>query len=386
MRAFLRRPIRKWLQWLRGEAPPDLRGLYRRVRPPVAELIGTGACAFRCLHCIYPPDYARWNPSLPPEAWEGILRQLWVLGIRTFVYAGRQLDEGGVRLLEWLRRRFPGARIGLIDNGISLQPYLSALAEIRPDWVDISLDGMPEAHDRQRGQAGAWARALEGALRLKAMGVTPKVNILTCMTTINRASIPEMVRHVAALGFPNFFVTPVTVVEGLRPEGGLRVKGTDLVAFVGAMREALDAARDLWVELLLFDAGYMAEFLRAAGDSLRGWAPAGDHLRRSFRRGGSECVIRYYPSSLGGLREVIVNADGDVILPLSVAWGRIPSSARLGSLLRESPRAILERLPDSGAFQFFEDAFLEEGRLLRDFVQATEVRHGYPALRFLGSG
>lgn len=371
-------PIERWLNALRlpgDQAIEELRQAYRENWPTQGELIFTGACEFQCQHCIYPPSYARLNRGLAVESWDRILGDLVDrLNIRTFVYGGRSLTTAGLDVLTGLRRRFPDARIGLIDNGISMLPVQERLADVRADWIDISLDGQAGDHDLQRGRIGSYQAGVEGARWLVRNGIAPKVNILTCLTTLNRNSVIPMIRDLNAEGFKNFFITPVTVVEGIRPAADLRVSAESFAEFVRELREVLPLLDDAWVEFTVFSAEYAERIARLTPEIWTAFVSDRDGLSWDESSQGqglyreSELHVRYYPSSLTGTRELIVNTNGDVIVPKAMAAGKIMAEHVLGNLLQEDVRAVVAATPESSRFDFYEQEFLHEQELLRRYV------------------
>lgn len=363
-------PIDQWIKLIHlvdnQDALEGLRQIYRDNYPTQGELIFTGACEFECAHCIYPPDYAKANRNLPVEQWEKIFQGLMTeLGIDTFVYGGRSVTQRGIELLSRLRKLAPDACIGLIDNGVSMFRFREQLAELRLDWIDISLDGLEHDHDIQRGREGSFRQGLESALWLKERAVAPKVNILTCLTTINRHSVIPMIREVNALGFKNFFISPVTVVDGFRPDHSLMVTGTEFTDFIKELENAVPELDDAWVELNIF----AAEYMRFIADSYPQLWDRLESQRDSFamdmQQNGNDFIMHYYPSSLTGVRELILNTNGDVIFPKVVAKGVIPQQDIAGSLLDRSALDVVRGIPKSDQFAFYWKEFLAEKQLLK---------------------
>jgi MoaA/NifB/PqqE/SkfB family radical SAM enzyme len=370
--------IEPWREALHAAEPTDgriLADIYHAFPPTQGELIFTGACSFQCAHCIYPPSFARNNRSLKIGEWEDVLHALVRdFGIRTFVYGGRSLNADGVEIMATLRSRVPDAHIGMIDNGISMLTHLDGLRAVRADWFDVSLDGLAEDHDRQRGRPGSFAAGLSGAMRLKEEGFAPRVNILTCLTTLNYRSVCDMIRQVNALGFKNFFVIPITLGDGVGPSPELRLSREQLAAFIAELRHMAPELDDAWVELLLFSADYAADLASALPD-LWGTHEAGrDELfwdmSEIYGAGSavSPLFVRYYPLSLTGVRELIVNTNGDVIVPKSMVHGKVPQEAVLGNLLRNSSDDLLANLPELQGFAFYRAELRKEAALLRSVV------------------
>ena len=364
-------PIETWLDLVRHEIGPEqverLRAMYRDRTPTQGELIFTGDCEFACQHCIYHPAYGKFNPGLSVGEWRRILRDLNEgLGIETFVYGGRSVTSDGLKVLAELRAMLPHARIGLIDNGISLKPFRDEIASLRLDWIDISLDGMEAEHDRQRGRRGSFAEAMESLLWLAEHEVAAKINVLSCLTTINQHAIIPLVQFLNREGFTNVFITPVSVSEGYRPDGSLQVLGAGFATFVETLQQALGTLDDAWLEINMFGIEYMRALAMEAPELWQNFKPEDDHLTQKLTNGNNELFVNYFPDSLTGIREFIVNTDGGVIVPKSMAKGKVPESECPGNLLNQSAREIVTRLPYSHQFAFYEAALQHEARAIKE--------------------
>ncbi len=366
--------IDQWRNAITGDAPKAfarLQAAYLENWPSQGELIFTGACTFKCKHCIYAPSFARFNQGLTVDDWDTILADLARgLHIGTFVYGGRSVSEEGLEVLSRLRRSRPAAQVGLIDNGISMLPLREKIFDVAADWIDSSLDGLEADHDRQRGKAGSFRAGLEGAQWLVENGAAPKVNILTCLTAINRSSVIPMIRDLNALGFRNFFVTPVTIVDGVGPAPELRLGAEEFGEFVEQLRDAVSGLEDAWVEVTIYGAEY-AKFLAQRVPAIwQGMTSDRDGLawHESCSATNSDFFVRYYPISLTGTRELIVNTNGDLIVPQSMARGKVETDDIVGSLLTSSARELVQMLPESPRFGFYGKELVRERNLLRRYL------------------
>jgi len=349
----------------------ELKEIYRENWPTQGELIVTGACDFQCVHCIYPPEFARHNRGVSAEDWRAMLDALCEqLDMDTFVYGGRSLTTDGLRVVTDLRERRPAAQIGLIDNGISMLPRKQALVDAGVDWIDVSLDGLRPAHDLQRGRDGSFDAAVRGALWLKEHGAAQRINILTCLTELNIGSVCAMIREVNALGFKNFFITPVTVAESVRPAANLAPSEEQFAHFMRELTSTISELDDAWVEVLLFSpayARYVADLLPEVWNSMESGR---DSLVWSDKRPSSSTAffVRYFPLSLTGIRELIVNVNGDVIVPKAMAYGLIRDEHKFGNLLRTEPKKLIRSVPDSTAFKFYMRELECEAHFLRSVM------------------
>lgn len=374
-----RAPVEVWRELLALPAGHDvgegLRAIYRQSRPVLGEIIFTGSCEFECVHCIYPPEYARLNAGISPEEWERIFAGIHAdLGISTFVYGGRSVTRNGVETLQRLRRALPEARIGVIDNGISMVPHRASLRALRLHWMDISFDGDERSHDAQRGRPGSFRAGLDGARWLIENRIAPKVNVLTCLTTINVGSVVRMITTLTAAGFKNFFITPVIIADGYRPSTGLVVDAAAFVGFVRDIQRHLNDWEDAHVEIEIYDARYLQHLL-AAPDDLGCPRLEGDHLTWQVADGAVPFAINYYPLSLAGTRELIVNSNGDVILPKAMAKGSVTVPDVLGNLREQTAVDVVNAIPNAPGFALYAMELQQERKLLGPSVDRFMEDH-----------
>ena len=178
------------------EIKQELGLVYESNLPELGAIIISSTCQYNCKHCIYHPDYSKFNACLSFDQWKGIIRNIFEdLEIKTFIHNGRSMDDTGIKVLQWMRQEFSDVRIGLIDNGISLIPYLDELYDIQPDWIDISIDGMDKEHGLQRNRVGSFNETFKTISFLLQKDIAPKINILSCLTTINKDSIMYFMKH-----------------------------------------------------------------------------------------------------------------------------------------------------------------------------------------------
>lgn len=367
-------PIGHWLAAMQGSRDghnAQLRAAYQYNLPTQGELIFTGACEFSCQHCIYGSDFARYNRPMPTSNWVRVLTDISDnLGVDTFVYGGRSVSDSGLDVMALLRNKYPNARIGLIDNGISMLPVRERLHDVKANWIDISFDGQESDHDKQRGRVGSYRSALDGAMWLFRNGVAPKVNILSCLTRLNRHSIVPMIHELNDQGFKNFFIVPITVVESERNMQNLQLSASEFAEFLDELRSSLDALDDAWVEVNMFSADYAQAVAQLAPDIWGGFKPERDGLvwkGRSGEQSNTDLYMWYYPISLTGTRELIVNTNGDLIVPKSMAKGRVSGEHVIGSLIHDSVKTLAEGLPWAPQFRFYTDELDSEINLLKEY-------------------
>lgn len=79
---------------------------------------------------------------------------------------------------------------GMTTNGTLITPDVARrLADVGMRTVSVSIDGLEETHDRQRGMRGGWRRAMEGVKNLLETGAFEEVQITT---VVNHRNIGEL--------------------------------------------------------------------------------------------------------------------------------------------------------------------------------------------------
>lgn len=345
-----------------------LQVVYTENRPTLAEILVESFCPSSCRHCIYPPDYHLFNRTLKVEQWEHILDKLHnELGFKTFIFGGRRLSKRILRLVAHIKNNFPQSLAGIIADCRDVEPLLADLVKKKPDWIDISVDGLAGEHDLQRGQQGAFAQVLLVLQRLREVAPETKINILPCLTTINLSSVVEMMVFFNRRGFKNFFISPVTVYENQHPDPGLVPDDKNFIRFIADLKNKLAVFEDAWVEINLYDITYVSALKRLWPDLYNRFSTEGfDHLEYREKVADSELYINYYPVSLNGINELIVNSNGDVIPPMVMALGKIEAEMIFANLLRNKCReGFFAGLLRGKAFSLYVAQLLQEYAVLQ---------------------
>ena len=165
----------------------------------------TDRCNLNCSHCY------QQQPLAADPSWDELMEML--AQIKGFITACREASPGGrfrahitvtggepfirtefmdmLKILAGERWNFSFA---ILTNGTMLdRKKVNELKGLRPSFVQVSIDGAPETHDRIRG-SGSYERAVQGA-RLLARGGIP----LYLSFTANAGNYREFT-SVASLG------------------------------------------------------------------------------------------------------------------------------------------------------------------------------------------
>jgi sulfatase maturation enzyme AslB (radical SAM superfamily) len=365
-------PIEAWknliqLDLSEKEAEEALRYIYRIHEPHVAELILESYCPNTCRHCIYPPDYNHFNVTLSEEQWADVLETLYTgMNFRRYVFSGRSLNKKSLNVIKSFRVKFSDVTVGVIADGNSLESMTTDIIELAPDWIDISVDGMEKAHELQRNRPGSFEKTVRVLKILRDSEAFRRISVLTCLTTLTMDSVLDMIHFLNREGFKNFFLTPLTVMQGYRPQLSLKPKIEEFIGFIDVLISRLGTLNDTWVEVDLYETGYAGAIKSLRPQIFDQFKMNDEHLELMIERGDNEFHLDYYPSSLTGLRELIVNSDGNIITPRVMGMGKIPDEFVFGNLLElKKGTNLVGNLIKQKAFSFYVSELLEEMTLLR---------------------
>ncbi len=171
-------------------------------RPIYAVWEITLACDLKCIHCGSRAGAKRPHELNTQESL-ALIEQLHQLGTREINLIGGEayLRRDWLVLIEAIAQR--GIECGLQTGARNLTPQ-----RIRDAWdaglrhVGISIDGLADAHDYQRGVPGSFKCALEALEQLHQHGFTTAVR-----TQINRLTAPQLPalpEQLASVGVQNW--------------------------------------------------------------------------------------------------------------------------------------------------------------------------------------
>lgn len=150
----------------------------------------THRCNLRCSHC-YQDDYSAFSSR---ESLEAVLNQYSCL-LDKYGFKGYLNITGGEPLthpdLFWLIKEAGnrGITTAVLTNGTLIgKREAAALKRLEVDYVQVSLDGLRETHDKIRGK-GSFELAIRGIRELKAQGI-----FVTTAFTAQRKNYKELGR------------------------------------------------------------------------------------------------------------------------------------------------------------------------------------------------
>ena len=162
-------------------------------RPPVIqaptpslrylELQITDRCNLRCKHC-YIGDAS--SHELSADQFENILTEFGEMqGLRVLITGGEPLLHSDFQTINDMLPRFMVRKV-LFSNGLLITGML--LENIHVDEIQISIDGLEQAHDSLRGK-GSFRRAMDAIALCREKGVEVSVS-----TMVHKKNLDDIAR------------------------------------------------------------------------------------------------------------------------------------------------------------------------------------------------
>ncbi len=162
----------------------------KRPTPLFASYNVTGRCNMRCVFCEW---WKTDTPELPTKKAAAAIDAVCSLGVPFFDLSGGEplLRNDLITLAK--RAASHGCLVSMNTNGTLLnESRVSEVADVF-DLVVVSLDGPKEVHDKIRGVAGTYDKAVEAIKLLKARGV--RVGVNSVVTPWNITILPRFIEE-----------------------------------------------------------------------------------------------------------------------------------------------------------------------------------------------
>lgn len=178
--------------------------------PATLEVTFERACNLQCEHCVYGPERSsRWISEKRglPEVLLNIVRQLPAESDLPFsrrpvlIHGGRILRRWHLEVLRRVRELRADMEISLIDNGTYVH-HLDEFARLgfRFNWLDLSVDGLEEVHNRQRdpsgnlrGESSPWNAVLKGFERAREVVIPYETGgTISALMTLTRLNFRDI--------------------------------------------------------------------------------------------------------------------------------------------------------------------------------------------------
>ncbi|MBI5641017.1 MAG: radical SAM protein [Nitrospirae bacterium] len=201
-------------------------------RPPVLkspvpslrylELQITNRCNLRCKHCyIDLPSHKgpMGGYELPVERVRNILTEFEEMqGLRVLITGGEPLMHSRFSEINAILPQFAGRKV-LLTNGLLLNREIIECLNV--DEIQVSIDGMEDAHDALRGP-GTFRSAIEAIKLARQSGLGTSVS--TMVHAKNLGDFDEMERLFKDLGIRDWSVDVPCVTGRLEANAGFQVR------------------------------------------------------------------------------------------------------------------------------------------------------------------
>jgi pyrroloquinoline quinone biosynthesis protein E len=246
-----------------GSAVPGL-------EPPLGLILElTHRCPLQCPYCSNPLELDRTSDELPAALWLAVLDQAAALGVMQVHFTGG--EPTAYRELPQLVQRAAKRDLytNLITSAVGLdEPRLKRLVEAGLEHVQISFqDVQPQSADRIAGYAGAHARKLASAARVREAGLALTLNFV--IHRHNAERVPDMIELGHTLGAGRIEIAHVQYYGwGLINRAALLPTRAQL----DAVTAAVEAARERLKGQLVIDYVVPDYYARRPKACMGGWA------------------------------------------------------------------------------------------------------------------
>lgn len=159
----------------------------------------TNNCNLRCPHCR---AYMK-NPKQDVEVENNVFREIYANHILSVNLSGGEplLHPEIVNFVKKLAKK--NIDVGISTNGWLYVPFSKRLKDAGLNFIQISVDGPPDVHDKFRGYVGAYDRAVISLQTALELGHYVQMNVT--LTAYNLPYVLENIKLAEALGVHRIF-------------------------------------------------------------------------------------------------------------------------------------------------------------------------------------
>lgn len=185
-----------------GDVPPQLLQ-FSDLNRPLVVWNTTRRCNLRCIHCYIDAEDHDYQNELSTAEAERMIEDLAQMKAPVLLFSGgepllrKDLFHLGALAAEHGLRPVISSNGTLIDEAVARE-----IKQAGFQYVGISIDGMPETHDKFRNKAGAFEQAIKGVRACLSQGV--KTGLRFTVNRYNQADLPQIFELIEAEGIPRF--------------------------------------------------------------------------------------------------------------------------------------------------------------------------------------
>ncbi len=200
-------------------------------------------CNLNCKHCSYsyrPPD----KDNISIDKWKSIIDEAIEVGVTNFIVIGGEpllyIDRTEQILNHLQQRKVP---YGMVTNGTLIKNNIKRLKKHKLSFLDVSIDGLEEEHDRTRGK-GNFKKSVEGIKLVLENNIAERTFLASTVMSHNYKKMPDMIKHFQNLGV-KYFVLGLYVYVGTNPK--------EWILQQEQLRELIESIKNINAEQMIID-------------------------------------------------------------------------------------------------------------------------------------
>ncbi|MDH4140554.1 MAG: 12,18-didecarboxysiroheme deacetylase [Coriobacteriia bacterium] len=174
---------------------------FARDKKPVVVWNCTQRCNLKCVHCYAQSEDRQYAGEMSTEEAKEMIDDLAAFGAPVLLFSGGEptIRKDLIELMHYAKSK--GMRVVISTNGTLITPERARqYAEVGLSYVGVSLDGGRETHDKFRGIAGSFDKAIAGIRNARDVGI--KVGLRMTVNKRNWQDIPEIFEVMKAENVP----------------------------------------------------------------------------------------------------------------------------------------------------------------------------------------
>jgi molybdenum cofactor biosynthesis enzyme MoaA len=195
-------------------------------------------CNLACKYC-YLDDRPEAKGAIEAAEWKSYLEPLIHAGSKLIAFIGKEPLADTIALdtiseLNEARDHGQRFRIGMVTNGTLIDRRIDHLKSARLDYLDVSLDSMPEINDRSRGE-GVFERVVKN---IKLYLATSPVHDFSITSVLHKGSVRryvDFVEFIFSIGIKTAFGSPILRFTERDTAAPLAISATDLSAMIDTL-------------------------------------------------------------------------------------------------------------------------------------------------------
>lgn len=322
----------------------------RNSQPLEVSYFVNNVCNLNCKHCYV--GYKDTRHANTYEKWTSVFSELIGMGARTFGNVGKEpllnwdLTRKLLAYFKGQQMTIPKLRYGFVTNGLLLtDSIISELVELAPTYIDISMDGTQESHEKIRGE-GTYQKLISNLEKIAKTELADRVFISFTLNKINKNDISGVISTINNMGIKNILVSPYVTLD---KEDALYLSDDELAEIIWGIvsGETVDFSRcdhmNIYVKSDYTTSKGLMDKLMQMGvinqDSL--FMDEYGVLFNKYTKGTSDVYFNYLPYDNTFSQAIRISHDGYVSGCLEMFYNNYEDRA-VGNINRASINQILQ--------------------------------------------